>query len=289
MEPWIEITNLQKYIDHDFQLGPLDLQIEPGTITALIGNNGSGKSTLLKLIMNLVNPDEGEIKLFGRVVNSEDESWKIHVAYQPQKVIGYDAFTGEELKQLISEWYPKWDETLFKKITEQLNIPLKKRFGKLSPGAQQKLTIALTIARNARLLILDEPMSFLDIPSQKLLIDLLIEWMDTDERAILFASHHAEDIKKLADYLVILKNGQMLGHFEKETLTETYRRYWLENMDVLPKKIPGEVLRETNGFISNMPNQTETFLQTNSIRTLNHTAVDLAEIITFILTTEANN
>src|SRR5690625_4310816 len=214
MDSWINIKGVQKQID-DFQLGPIDLNIEPGTITAIVGNNGSGKSTLFKMIMNLVNYDYGDITGFNKHVNKKDESWKTDITYQPQTVIGDDAFTGNQLKKLISDWYPNWDNGLFKKLIKLFDVSLTKRYGKLSQGAQQKLTLALTIARQTKILILDEPTAFLDIPSKKKLIDLLIEWMEQEERSIIFASHQAEDVKKIADYIVLLRNGQMIGRSEE--------------------------------------------------------------------------
>jgi len=192
---FIQINNVEKNIDQ-FRIGPIDLTIESGTITALVGDNGSGKSTLLKMMMNLVNYDTGTINAFGQNVHEEAEDWKKEIAYQPQTVIGYDGFTGHELNNLIAHWYPNWDQKLFVQLVDMFNIPLHKRFGKLSQGEQQKLTLALTIPRNTKLLILDEPTSFMDIPSKNLLTDLLIEWMEKDERSIIIASHQADDIKK---------------------------------------------------------------------------------------------
>lgn len=282
MQGLVEITQLQKKID-DFQLGPIDLTIEVGTITALIGNNGSGKSTLLKSIMNLAKADTGTIKVFGDSVSGKDESWKNSIAYQPQTMIGSDAFTGTSLKDLISRFYPNWDEALFTKVVQRLDVDLTKRYGKLSQGSQQKLNFALTIARNARILILDEPTAHMDIPSKKVLIDLLVDWMEVEDRAIIIASHQVEDIRKLSDYLFVLHNGQPIGNFEKEELTESYKRYWM--IDALPSgKIPGEVVREHNHLISNQPEATEHFFNEHQIEWANRTALELDEIITILLT-----
>ncbi|WP_099159254.1 ABC transporter ATP-binding protein [Virgibacillus ndiopensis] len=282
MKTWLEINDLQKKIDDDFQLGPIDLHIDPGTITALVGNNGSGKSTLLKLIMNLANPDMGNIKVFDKFVYGQDESWKNQIAYLPQTRIGWNAYTGNTLKGLTSPLYPNWDDALFTKIVELFDIPLNKRYRKLSQGIQQKLSLALTIPRNTPLLILDEPTSFMDIPSKKQFIDLLVDWIDQDERAIVIASHQTGDIKKLSDYLCVLQNGRHVGTFEKETLTERYARYWIS--DTLPEStIPGEVSRENHQLISNNPATTEKFFTENDIAWNNRSAVDLEDIVTYLV------
>src|SRR5699024_2637138 len=211
------------------------LTIEPGTVTALVGDNGSGKSTLIKMMMNLVHPTEGEITAFGHNIREVDV-WKEQIAYQPQTTIGYDAFNGNHLKELVSRWYPTWDENLFQQMVTDLNIPLNNRFSKLSQGVQQKLTLALTISRGTKLLILDEPMTFLDIPSKKYITNLLVEWLEQNDktRSIILTSHHAENIEKLADYIYLLRGGNPIGFFEKDSLIESYRRYWMNDMNRLP-------------------------------------------------------
>ncbi|MFD2045299.1 ATP-binding cassette domain-containing protein [Ornithinibacillus salinisoli] len=277
----IEVSHIRKQID-DFHLGPIDLKVEPGTITSLVGNNGSGKSTLLKLMMNLVNPDLGYVKVFSQSIYGQDESWKNLVAYQPQTIIGWNVFTGNALKELISSLYVNWDDTLFDKLVDLFNIPLNKKFGKLSQGVQQKLNLALTIPRNAPLLILDEPTSFMDIPSKKILMDVLVDWMDQGDRAIIIASHQIEDIRKLSDYLFVLHNGEMIGNFEKEALTESYKRYWTNTL--LPNDpVPGEVSRNHQQIISNQPEMTEAFFQEQNVQWTNRTALDLEEIISILL------
>lgn len=281
MSSWINIQNVEKKIDR-FQLGPINLNIYPGTITALVGNNGSGKSTLFKMMMDLVNFDKGSIEIFNKNVNSHDESWKKDIAYQPQTQIGFDAFTGNQLRDLISEWYPNWDEQLFIKIVNLLDISLTNRFSKLSQGNQQKLVLALTIARNTKILLLDEPTSFLDIPSKKALIDLLIDWMEQDERSIIFASHQADDIQKIADYITVLKHGRLIGHYEKEQLVQSYKRIWIEQ-PLNDNHIPGEIVREEHSIISNNLEQTEQYLIENEINILKVTAIDLEESISLLL------
>ena len=281
MEKYIEIDHVQKNIDN-FNLGPINLCIEPGTVTALVGDNGSGKSTLLKMIMNLVKADSGTIKAFGEYVNGDHEEWKKHIAYQPQSAIGFDAFTGNDLNQLISHWYPDWDQKLFIQMIEQLNVPLDKKFINLSQGVQQKLTLALTIPRNTKLLILDEPTTFMDIPSKNLIIDLLTEWMEDEDRAIIFASHQAEDIKKLADYMMLLKSGTQLQTIEKDVLTEQYRKYWFSDK-LKGSPVPGEISRSGNEIISNNATATETYFRAHNMKPMNSSAMELEEIIALLL------
>ncbi len=282
MTMMINAKDVTKKVDH-FTLGPVNLDIEPGTITALVGDNGSGKSTLFKMIMDLVNPTSGAITVFGQSTGGKEEEWKQHIAYLPQTPVGYDGFLGKDLHQLVSRWYPNWDERKFVEIVQAFQIPLQQKFGRMSQGEQQKLSFALTLPRNADLMILDEPTSFLDIPSKQMMMDFLVEWMETEDRSILFASHQAEDIQKLADYIVLLRKGKMLtSPIEKDSLLASYRKFWLAE-PVPHTHIPGVMKRKDKELISNAPEQTETFLKEQQIDVLHDSGMNLEEIIALLL------
>ena len=277
----VTIRNVHKVVEN-FQLESLQLDVEKGTITALIGKNGAGKSTILNMMMNLVKADGGDIQVLGQSVSAADESWKTSIAYLPQTPPMTLPFTGLEMRDLIEQWYPTWDEAYFQRIVSMFGINLAVKFTKLSPGAQQQLNLALAIARNAEVLILDEPTAHLDIPSKKILNDLLIEWMDHGERTIILATHQIEDIQKLADYLVILKDGRIFGQYEKEALSDTYKRYWF-SQPLECAAVPGEVERKAHSFITNQPFEAEDFLQQESIAWTSVQTVALDEIITLLL------
>lgn len=280
MPAWIDIKDVTKKVD-DFHLGPINLSIEAGTITALVGNNGSGKSTLLKLIMNMANLDNGEIQVFGKSVEGEDESWKRYITFQPQNAIGWNPYTGAELKKLIAPLFTKWDESLFDKMTKLFDIPLDKRFGKMSPGMQQKLSLSLALPRSTDILILDEPTAALDIPSKNLFADLLVDWMEQEDRAVILTTHQPEDLRKLADYLFLMQDGQAIGQYEKDALTTGYQRYWLKDMPT--DALPGELSREGNQLVSQNPDATEQYLLTQQIPVIDRKSLELEEIISLLL------
>lgn len=218
----IKVKELHKFID-DFHLGPINFTVEAGTVTAIVGANGSGKSTLIKTMMNVWKRTEGLIEFFDQDVTRSDD-WKRNVAYQSQKIEGYDIYTLTEMKSFIKMWYPQFDEDLFEDMVNTFQLPKNKPFHKLSEGMQQKMALSLTIPRQTDVMILDEPTAAIDIPAKKYIMDLLVNWLDRGERSIIFASHEADDIKKLADYLLIIKDGKQIEYVEKETLIERYTK-----------------------------------------------------------------
>lgn len=278
----LEIHSVKKKIE-DFMLGPIELTLETGTVTALVGNNGAGKSTLLKMIMQMARQDTGEIIVFGSNTNQEDEAWKKQIAYQPQTLVACDSFTGNELLRLFSRWYPNWDQELFEEMIGTFEISLNKKYGKMSQGNQQKLLAALTLAKNAKLLILDEPTASMDILSKKRYMDFLIKWMEREGKTILISTHQMEDIRKLADYLVFINRGKLIGHFEKDQLGQQYKRFWLtEDLPTYP--IPGEMERKgLRSVISHSPLETEAFFQRENIQWHSKEFVELEEAVTYLL------
>src|SRR5699024_9687649 len=114
--------------------------------------------------------------------------------------------------------------------------------------------------------------SFLDIPSTKLLGDMLTGWMDQGERAILLTSHQVEDVRKLSDYIAILHDGELLGTFEKGSLQESFRRYWVSN-DLPREQIPGEISRGNGQIVTDDAPRIETFFKQNGVEWYNEKMV----------------
>ncbi|WP_113928426.1 ABC transporter ATP-binding protein [Bacillus sp. P14.5] len=278
----LTIRNIEKSID-EFHLNIPELTIEEGTITAFVGTNGAGKSTLFKMMMNLVKQDHGEIQVLGQPVSGEDDGWKRYIAYHAQTLIGCDPFTGEQLRRLMAEIYESWDEALFRRFSEHLNIPLNKKVQKLSPGVKTKLSLALNLGKNTPILILDEPTAAMDIPSRNYFIQFILELMENGDKTILIASHQADDIKKLADYLVFINRGRVSKLLEKDSLASTYRLFWLKEEPPV-SRVPGEIKRTYKKVIlSNQPQSTMTYLSQNNMVIVDEQIPELEDIIQEIL------
>ncbi|WP_338751767.1 ABC transporter ATP-binding protein [Bacillus sp. FJAT-52991] len=271
----------------EFGLGPINVAIPTGSSVAIIGDNGAGKSTLLKMIMGLAKEDSGRIQLFEQDRALGDSSWKKRIAYQPQTTSGCNGLTGAEIKKLIAHFSFSFDEERFSRYVDKLNIPLNKRFDKLSQGVQKKLTLALTLAQPQDLMIFDEPMAAIDLMAQKLVIDEMVQLMDENlERTILFTSHQLHDIRKFADYLLLIRQGEFLGMFEKDDLASKFTRYWLDKP--LEQSLPYVI--NTNDdrqeIISYKGNITEQELNKNDIHIIRKANVGLDEILPAMLSGE---
>ena len=144
--PVISLEGVKKTFRNNFELGPVDLTVEPGSVVAVLGPNGSGKSTLFGILMNLIHPDSGEVSLFGLSYPQDEVAIKQRIGYVPESSVGHDELSAKSLGEFVSYWYPRWDQLLYQGLIERYEVDPDKRFGKLSKGMQRCLAFALALA-----------------------------------------------------------------------------------------------------------------------------------------------
>lgn len=283
----IHFKNVEKEIDNEFQLGPFSFHIEPGTVTALIGNNGAGKSTLIRLLTGMVFPDHGFIHRFNDGTE-EEEAWKENIGYVPQTSIGYERFTMKQLAELHNIGYKNWNGAKFDRLIKKFNLPLNKRFDSLSAGMQKQGLTILALARKTKLLIMDEPLSGVDIENQVMMREEWISYLEEDsERAILFATHVPEEVKEFADYIVSLNGGRLTGIYEKDELQQKYGRIWVKDSKAELHHLPGvfEVLSDGKvcEIITKDLKKTEEALEVANIEIVMQNSFSFSEILRLLL------
>ncbi|UOE96137.1 ABC transporter ATP-binding protein [Alkalihalobacillus sp. LMS39] len=282
----IKLSGVKKKIDKSFDVGPLHLEVNKGTVTALIGNNGAGKSTLLRLLTGMIYPDTGVIDRFG--FTDDEIEWKEWIGYVPQTSIGYDRFTLAQLADLHSIGFREWDNKKFFELLQQFHIPYNKRLDTLSVGMQKKALLFLALARQTKMLLMDEPLSGVDIESQEKIRELWVHYLEEDpERSILFSSHVPDEIKEFADYIVGMDDGRIIGNYEKDNLLQSYVRFWVKGDSTMFSNVPGVISVTESGnqceLLSTNQEETEKALHTMNSYILTKKSLRFAEILSFIL------
>lgn len=241
----INLINVEKQIDSSFRLGPISVTVEPGTMTALIGNNGAGKSTLFHVMMDLVKKDQGEIV---RESSNDKDEWKRYLSYVPQIAASYYGFNLIQLAEFFQIAYEGWDNEEFTRLVHLFDLPKNKRVENFSVGMQKKAMITLALSRPSKLLLLDEPLAGVDIEGQEQIKDELVHYMErSDEQTVLFATHSADEVKTLADYIFLLKDGQFVGKYEKDQLIEAWKRIWIRMSEEQARKRTGIIAATEQG------------------------------------------
>lgn len=243
----IELTNVRKTIDHPFTIGPIDLSIDAGCVVGLVGSNGAGKSSLLRLMMGLVKPEAGSIRIKGHDVRKDAVSVKRETGYVSQTVMGPGGFSVSELARLHQIAYLDWSESRFHTYMETFRLPLNKRLDTLSAGMQKKAMLALQLSRGSRVLLLDEPYAGLDLTGQQTLDEELVAYMERgEEQTVVFASHSGEEIKRMADYIWLVHDGKHIGFYEKDSLQRSWGRVWIDERSPHFQDVPGVVRVEAS-------------------------------------------
>ncbi|MFD0960620.1 ABC transporter ATP-binding protein [Paenibacillus chungangensis] len=212
-----------------FRLGPLSLDIPKGYITAIVGPNGSGKSSLFRLALNLTQPDSGSLTMLGEKVGKyPDEYMKQRIGYLSEDSSSHDdSIRGNSKAEFHSFWYRNWDVNLYQELLQVFKIHDHQPLSKMSKGMRRKFEFTLAMAHHPELLLLDEPSSGLDPLAWKSMIEVLHRYMDQGDRTILMATHIVEEVRRLADYIVFIVQGQVLGVYEKDELFSSWMNLYV--------------------------------------------------------------
>lgn len=221
MENILEIKNLSKKYD-GFELKNVNIELPKGMIMGFIGENGAGKTTTIKALLNIINRDSGEIKIFG-LENKENER-KIK---EDIGVVLDDSFLSEylnpsDINKIMKNIYKNWDEKLYFRYIENFKLPKEKMSKEYSSGMKMKLKIAVALAHHPKLLILDEPTSGLDPVARNEILDIFQEFIQDEEHGIFVSSHITSDLEHIADYITFINDGEIIFTKTRDDLLENY-------------------------------------------------------------------
>jgi ABC-2 type transport system ATP-binding protein len=299
--PVISLKGVKKTFRNNFELGPVDLTVEPGSVVAVVGPNGSGKSTLFGILMNLIHADSGEVSLFGLSYPQDEVAIKQRIGYVPESSVGHDEMSAKSLGEFVSYWYPRWDQRLYEDLLERYKVDPDKRFGKLSKGMQRRLSFALALATGPELLLLDEPAEGVDSFARKEILDDVERFAESGgygggcggahdaqegKRTVVFATHVVDDVKQVADQVVLLVEGEFLGFHKKDSLLEGWKTFLVDREP--EGHIPGVVEvegRRPASIVTNSPHETAQALTAQSVRIVREASVDLEEILSHLMHT----
>lgn len=217
----IEIKNLSKSYK-GFTLDNLNLTLPNGCIMGLIGENGAGKTTTIKLILDMINRDNGSITIMGKDNKDNLQLTKEDIGVVLDEVGISECLTAKHVGKIMKHTFKNWDDKTFSKYLRKLSVPDNKKFKEFSKGMKMKLGIAVALSHNAKLLILDEATSGLDPLIRDEVMDILNEFTRDENHAVLISSHIVSDLEKICDYIAFLHKGKLLLCEEKDRLKEQY-------------------------------------------------------------------
>lgn len=232
METTLTTRNLTLAYDRATIIKDLNLEIPAHQITALVGANGCGKSTLLKGLARLLKPQSGMVYLDGvAIAKRSTKDIAKQLGLLPQSPVAPEGLTVRELvaqgRYPHQSWFQQWSDA-DEQFTEQalattgMSNMGDRPLDSLSGGQRQRAWIAMALAQNTEILLLDEPTTFLDLAHQIEVLDLLYDLNQTQGRTIVMVLHDLNQACRYADYLVAMRRGHIYaqGH-PSEVMTES--------------------------------------------------------------------
>ncbi|WP_028516387.1 ABC transporter ATP-binding protein [Ruminococcus flavefaciens] len=221
MENILEIKELNKAYD-SFALKDVSFSLPKGYIMGFVGENGSGKTTTIRSILNMANIDSGKISVFGLDSVTDTIAIKERLGVVFDSLYLADHLTAKQIEKQLKPFYKDWDSKEFSGRLKSFGLPDNKRVGEFSKGMKMKLMIAIALSHKADFMILDEPTSGLDPVARDELLDILAEYIENENRSVLFSTHITSDVERIADYVTILHNGRVWFTGTKDELNEKY-------------------------------------------------------------------
>lgn len=215
----VDFMNVSKK-QKDFSIKSINITVPQGYITGFIGPNGSGKTTTIQMMMDILQVDSGDIKLFGNTHKNHQSKQKIGFVYDDLYM--YEEFNIKKMKSFIAPLYDTWNENLFQVYLAKLNLPFKKKIKHFSKGMKMKCSLLFALVHEPELVVMDEPTSGLDPVFRRELLDLLQDLMVNENQTIFLSSHITTDLDRIADHIIFIHDGEIVFQKSMEEIHEQF-------------------------------------------------------------------
>ncbi|WP_066716086.1 ABC transporter ATP-binding protein [Clostridium sp. Marseille-P299] len=192
----------------------VSFDVEAGKIYALLGPNGSGKTTWMKMVAGLIKPTSGEILFKGNPIGIES---KKKIAYMSTEPFFYNYMTIKDVGKYYQDFFEDFSMRRYEELLSRMELNMSDKAKNLSSGMAAKLKIAATLARKAELYLLDEPLNGIDIIAREHIINTILESAE-ENTSIVISSHLVDELEKIIDNAVFIKNGNLVLEGEAESI-----------------------------------------------------------------------
>ena len=222
--PVIELRGVRKSFGKTPVLRGVDLSVPPGQTFAFLGRNGAGKTTTIRMLLGLIAPDEGDVRVLGIDPRKEPLEIRRRVGYvaEDQQMFGW--MRVGQLLSFAEPFYPTWDRAWARQLCERFELPLNARVRHLSKGQGVRVALLLALAHRPELVILDDPTLGLDPIMRKEFLRDLVTYLQDEKVSVFFSSHLLYEIEPVADSVVILDHGKVVRQSATDDLRSAVKR-----------------------------------------------------------------
>jgi ABC-2 type transport system ATP-binding protein len=234
----IETSSVGRRYGQFWALRDATLSLPAGSITALVGPNGAGKTTLLNLLVGLLPPSDGELRVAGLKPSSRAEFLAL-VGFVAQDCPLYQEFSVRDLLRFGRSMNPTWDDDLAHSRLAAAEVPLTRRAGKLSGGQRAQVALAIAVAKRPKVLLLDEPLAALDPLARRDFLQTLIESVSSTGITVIMSSHLVGELARVCDHLVVIRDGRLYLAGELDELRSEH--HWVAGPGDQTTRLPAGV------------------------------------------------
>ncbi len=213
----LESRSVTKKFGSKMAVEQLSLTLEPGHVYAMLGPNGSGKTTWMKMAAGLIKPTEGEMLFKGSPVGIESRK---RIAYMSTEPYFYSWMTVKDVGRYYQDFFEDFSYDSFMGLIKRMELTEDLKIRALSSGMMAKLKIAVTLARDAEIYMLDEPFNGIDLLARDEIRESILEHA-AENKVLLLSSHLVEEMEAIADRAVFIKKGQLIENRDLEEMRET--------------------------------------------------------------------
>jgi ABC-2 type transport system ATP-binding protein len=230
----VELDRVLFSYDRGEVLHEISFTLNQGEIVGLLGPNGAGKTTTVKIIAGILAPSSGRVTVCGLPLPEQAVAVKQRIGYVPEAAALFESLSGQEFLELSGRLHEVEEETLQHRIRSMLETfgltsDRVSRLDTYSKGMRQKILIAAALLHNPDLVLLDEPLSGLDVDSSILVKDLLAA-LAADGKTVLYSSHVLDVVEKVCDRALIIHDGKLVADGSLESLKNSTQQTTLENV-----------------------------------------------------------
>ena len=234
----IVTEHLSKAYGPKWVVRDLNLRVPAGCVYGFLGRNGAGKSTTIKMLAGMAPPDAGRVQLLGEDAATLSPATRARIAYMAEGHPLYGWMTIGELVKFTSRFFEVWDQRLVDQILDHFELSRKQKCGRLSRGQQAQVSLALAMAPDPELLILDDPTLGLDTVVRREFLEALIQLIQSRGRTIFFSSHVLGDVERVATRIGVMVDGVLRVDCPTETFRDCVRKVVAE-FEADPPDFPG--------------------------------------------------
>jgi ABC-2 type transport system ATP-binding protein len=210
----------------------LHLRLAPGESYGLVGRNGAGKTTALRLVMGMLRPAEGTVRVFGLDPFREPEKAKVRVGYLAEDQEFPLALTPLDLFRLHADLYPTWRTDFADALSRKLGLPVGRRLRDLSKGQRRQAGLVCAVAHRPALLVLDEPAGGLDPVVRRGFLEEVVDLLSDEGTTVLFSSHNLHEVERVAGRIGVLDGGRLILDRDVAALRENSCRVLVDGAQI---------------------------------------------------------